>query len=225
MRIEAIEQKIGYKFRDQSLLGHALTHRSHGSPNNERLEFLGDSVLNCVIARVLFARFTSLAEGDLSRVRANLVNQQSLYDLATALDLGQHVMLGQGELRSGGTGRSSILADALEAIFGAVMVDGGFEAAADVISALFEPIVSTLDPTTVAKDPKTRLQEYLQGKRMSLPAYSVVDISGEAHDQLFRVECLIAPMSIQTFGEGSSRRAAEQDAAELAYELAMTDAG
>lgn len=220
MRTDAIEHKIGYKFKDQSLLGQALTHRSHSTPNNERLEFLGDSVLNCVIARVLFERFTSLAEGDLSRVRSNLVNQQSLYDVATTLDLGQYVMLGQGELRSGGTGRPSILADALEAIFGAVLLDGGFESAADVISALFEPIVSTLDPTAVAKDPKTRLQELLQGKRLSLPAYSVVEISGDAHDQLFRVECLVAPMSIQTFGEGASRRSAEQDAAQRAYALA-----
>ena len=220
MRFDAIEQKIGYEFKDQNLLKQALTHRSYGTPNNERLEFLGDSVLNCVIARVLFERFSALAEGDLSRVRANLVNQQALYDVATTLDLGQHVMLGQGELRSGGSGRPSILADALEAIFGAVLVDAGFEAAAGVITALFEPVVSALDPTAVAKDPKTRLQELLQGKRMPLPAYSVVDVSGEAHDQLFRVECLVAPMSIQTFGEGTSRRAAEQDAAQRAFELA-----
>lgn len=220
MRIDAIERKIGYKFKDQSLLSQALTHRSHGAPNNERLEFLGDSVLNCVVARVLFERFSSLAEGDLSRVRANLVNQQSLYDVATTLELGQHVMLGQGELRSGGSGRPSILADALEAVFGAVFLDAGFEAAANVITTLFEPVVSTLDPAAVAKDPKTRLQEFLQGRRMPLPAYSVVDVSGEAHDQTFRVECLVASMDIQTFGEGPSRRAAEQDAAQHAYDQA-----
>ncbi len=220
MHIDAIEHKLVYKFRDESLLMQALTHRSHGTSNNERLEFLGDSVLNCVIARLLFERFTSLAEGDLSRIRANLVNQQSLYDVATGLELGQHVMLGQGELRSGGAGRPSILADALEAIFGAVFLDAGFEAAADVISALFESIVDTLDPATVAKDPKTRLQEFLQGKRMSLPAYSVVTVSGAPHDQSFRVECLVAAMSIQTFGEGLSRRAAEQDAAQRAIDMA-----
>ena len=220
MRVDAIEQKIGYKFKDQNLLRQALTHRSHSTPNYERLEFLGDSVLNCVIARILYERFASLAEGDLSRVRANLVNQQSLYDVATTLGLGNHVMLGQGEMRSGGSGRPSILADALEAIFGAVLLDAGFEAAADVISALFDSIVSTLDPAAVAKDPKTRLQELLQGKRMSLPAYTVVEVSGEAHEQMFRVECLVGAMSIQTFGEGTSRRAAEQDAAQRAVEMA-----
>ena len=220
MRIDAIEHKLGYKFRDESLLKQALTHRSHGTPNNERLEFLGDSVLNCAIARLLFDRFTELAEGDLSRVRANLVNQQSLYDVAAGLELGQHVMLGQGELQSGGAGRPSILADALEAIFGAVFLDAGFEAAAGVISSLFESMVATLDPGAVAKDPKTRLQELLQGKRMPLPAYSVVSVSGAAHEQSFRVECLVAGMSIQTFGEGSSRRTAEQDAAQNAIDLA-----
>jgi len=220
MRSDALEHKLGYKFRDEALLEQALTHRSHGTANNERLEFLGDSVLNCVIARLLFERFSALAEGDLSRVRANLVNQQSLYDVATGLELGQHVMLGQGELRSGGSGRPSILADALEAIFGAVFQDAGFEAAADVISALFESIVATLDPTAVAKDPKTRLQELLQGKRMSLPAYTVVSVSGAAHEQSFRVECLVAAMGIQTFGEGSSRRAAEQVAAQNAIDVA-----
>jgi ribonuclease-3 len=222
MRIDVLEHKLGYKFRDEALLEQALTHRSHGTPNNERLEFLGDSVLNCVIASLLFERFSALAEGDLSRVRANLVNQQSLYDVATGLELGQHVMLGQGELRSGGSGRPSILADALEAIFGAVFLDTGFEAAAGVISALFESIVATLDPAAVAKDPKTRLQELLQGKRMSLPAYTVASVSGAAHDQSFRVECLVAAMGIQTFGDGSSRRAAEQEAAQNAIDIATT---
>jgi len=220
MRMDVLEHKLGYKFRDEALIEQALTHRSHGTPNNERLEFLGDSVLNCVIARLLFERFGALAEGDLSRVRANLVNQQSLYDVATGLELGQHVMLGQGELRSGGSGRPSILADALEAIFGAIFQDAGFEAAADVISTLFESIVATLDPAAVAKDPKTRLQELLQGKRMSLPAYTVVSVSGAAHEQSFRVECLVAAMGIQTFGEGSSRRAAEQGAAQNAIDIA-----
>jgi len=223
MRIDVLEHKLGYKFKDQALLPQALTHRSHGIPNNERLEFLGDSVLNCVIARLLFERFGALAEGDLSRVRANLVNQQSLYEVATELELGQHVMLGQGEMRSGGSGRPSILADALEAIFGAIFQDAGFEAAADVISALFESIVATLDPAAVAKDPKTRLQELLQGKRMSLPAYTVVSVSGAAHDQSFRVECLVEAMGIQTFGEGSSRRAAEQGAAQNAIDMATAN--
>jgi ribonuclease-3 len=220
MRSDAIERKLGYQFRDESLLAQALTHRSHSTPNNERLEFLGDSVLNCVIAHLLFERFSDLAEGDLSRVRANLVNQQSLYDIATGLELGQHVKLGQGELQSGGSQRPSILADALEAIFGAVFLDAGFEAAAGVISRSFESVIATLDPTAVAKDPKTRLQELLQGNRMSLPMYSVVSVSGAAHEQSFRVECLVAAMGIQTFGEGPSRRAAEQDAAQQAFDIA-----
>ncbi len=220
MHGDAIEQKLGYKFRDEGLLTQALTHRSHGSPNNERLEFLGDSVLNCVIAHLLFERFTALTEGDLSRVRANMVNQQSLFDVASGLELGQYVMLGQGELQSGGSGRPSILADALEAIIGAVFLDAGFVAASGVIQTLFDSVISTLDPAAVTKDPKTRLQELLQGKRMSLPAYSVVSVSGAAHDQSFRVECLVSAMSIQTFGEGSSRRAAEQDAAQSAIDIA-----
>jgi ribonuclease-3 len=222
MLTDVIELKLGYKFKDGGLLRQALTHRSQGTPNNERLEFLGDSVLNCVVARLLFERFTTLAEGDLSRVRANLVNQQSLFDVASELELGQHIMLGQGELRSGGAGRPSILADTLEAIFGAVFLDAGFEAAAAVISASFESVISTLDPAAVAKDPKTQLQELLQGKRMPLPAYSVVSVSGPAHDQSFRVECLIAGMGIQAFGEGTSRRAAEQDAAQHAIDSAAT---
>ncbi len=223
MQSSAIEDKIGYRFHDRKLLTQALTHRSHGTPHNERLEFLGDSVLNCVIATLLYQRFPEIAEGDLSRVRANLVNQQSLHDLATSLDLGLHVMLGQGELRSGGSARPSILADALEALFGAVFLEGGFEVVSDVIASLFEPVMSELDPTAVAKDPKTRLQELLQGKRMALPLYTVVNVSGQAHDQVFRVECTIEEMAIQTFGEGSSRRAAEQDAAEQAYTLAKAN--
>lgn len=222
MQTSAIEQKIGYRFKNRKFLSQALTHRSYGLPNNERLEFLGDSVLNCVIAKILYERFPGIAEGDLSRVRANLVNQQSLFDLASSLELGEFVMLGQGEIRSGGSKRPSILADAMEAIFGAVFLDAGFEAAADLISSLFDDVLSDLDPATVAKDPKTRLQEFLQGRRMSLPLYSVIDVSGQAHDQHFRVECAIEEMAIRTLGEGSSRRAAEQDAAKRAYTLART---
>jgi ribonuclease-3 len=223
MQVSAIEKKIGHHFQNRQLLKQALTHRSHGVPNNERLEFLGDSVLNCVVARILYDRFPEIAEGDLSRVRANLVNQQSLVDLAINLDLGEHVKLGQGEVRSGGSRRPSILADALEALFGAVFLDAGFDAAANVIIAMFNPVVSTMNPTAVVKDPKTRLQELLQGKRMSLPTYSVIDVIGQAHDQHFRVECTIGEMAIRTLGEGSSRRAAEQDAAEQAYTLAKAD--
>jgi ribonuclease-3 len=189
-------------------------------PHNERLEFLGDSVLNCAVARALYERFPDIPEGDLSRVRANLVNQQSLHSLATKLALGEHVLLGQGEQRSGGARRPSILADALEAIFGAIFVEAGFEEADRVVTSLFEPVFATLDPATVAKDPKTRLQEFLQGRRMPLPSYAVIEVRGEAHDQLFKVECTLEEMNIHTFGEGASRRAAEQDAARQAYALA-----
>ncbi len=223
MQASGIERKIGHRFRNTSLLNQALTHRSYGVPHNERLEFLGDSVLNCVVASLLYERFPQIAEGDLSRVRANLVNQQSLVDLANNIDLGAEVMLGQGELRSGGSERPSILADALEAIFGAVFLDAGFDTAAHVIVSMFEPVLSELDPAAVRKDPKTRLQELLQGRRMSLPSYTVVDVSGQAHDQHFRVECSVEELAIHTFGEGSSRRAAEQDAARQAYALAKAN--
>jgi len=223
MQTSAIEIKIGHRFQNRSLLNQALTHRSYGVPHNERLEFLGDSVLNCVIAQLLYQRFPALPEGDLSRVRANLVNQQSLVEVATTLELGEHVKLGEGEVRSGGSRRPSILADALEALLGAVFVDAGFEAVSQVLVSMFEPLLGKLDPAAVDKDPKTRLQELLQGKRMSLPVYNVVDISGEAHDQRFRVECTIAEMTICTFGEGTSRRAAEQDAADRAYTLATAN--
>ena len=223
MQASAIERKIGHRFQNRSLLNQALTHRSYGVPHNERLEFLGDAVLNFVIAKLLYERFPEIAEGDLSRVRANLVNQQSLVDLASNLQLGEHVMLGQGEMRSGGSKRPSILADALEALFGAVLLDAGFDAASNVIVSIFEPVVSDLDPAAVTKDPKTRLQEFLQGRRMSLPVYTVVDVSGQAHDQHFQVECALEQMAIRTIGEGSSRRAAEQDAAEQAYTLARVN--
>lgn len=223
MEDSSIERKIGHHFRNARLLHQALTHRSYGLPHNERLEFLGDSVLNCVIARLLYERFPELPEGDLSRVRANLVNQQSLFEIAGSLSLGEHILLGQGERLSGGSSRPSMLADALEALLGAVFVDAGFDTVSRVITALYDPVVSELDPTAVDKDPKTRLQEFLQGRKLSLPIYSIVDVSGEAHDQLFRVECLVADMNIRTFGEGTSRRSAEQDAAQRAHALVTTN--
>ena len=216
----AVEEKIGYRFENAELLRRALTHRSYGTPHNERLEFLGDSVLNCVIAKLLYERFPQLPEGDLSRVRANLVNQQSLFDVASAHGLGEYVLLGQGEQVSGGSSRPSILADTLEAIFGAVFLEAGFDTASEVIDRLYQPFVRQLDPTAVSKDPKTRLQELLQGRRLALPVYAIIDVSGEAHDQLFRVECRVADMNIRTSGEGPSRRAAEQAAAERAFALA-----
>jgi len=218
---EALFTRLGYRFKDPRLLRQALTHRSYGAPHNERLEFLGDGVLNCVVASLLYERFPNLAEGDLSRLRAHLVNQDTLSQLARLLDLGQHILLGEGELKSGGFRRPSILADAFEAILGAIFLDGGFEAAVEVIRRIHEPLLAELDPKSLGKDPKTLLQEYLQGRRLALPLYNVVSVKGEAHEQQFEVECVILELSIRTQGEGPSRRSAEQNAARSAYQLAL----
>lgn len=221
MDAEGISGKLGYAFRSPELLRRAFTHRSFGATHNERLEFLGDSVLNCVVSKVLFSAYPGLPEGDLSRVRAHLVNQQTLARLARDLRMGEAVLLGEGELRSGGRARPSILANALEALFGAVFLDGGFSAAEQVIGRLYTPVFRELDPQALGKDPKTRLQEYLQGRRMALPLYRVLETRGEAHQQQFQVECLVSEMQIRTVGEGASRRSAEQDAANRAYETAI----
>ncbi|HEX6829466.1 MAG TPA: ribonuclease III [Burkholderiales bacterium] len=213
-------QRLGHEFRDPSLLRQALTHRSFGSPHNERLEFLGDSVLNCVIARRLYDTFSDLPEGDLSRLRAHLVNQQKLAELGREIGLGDAVLLGEGEVHNGGRGRPSILANALEALLGAVFLDGGFAAADSVILRLYAGAFSGLDPQALGKDPKTLLQEFLQGRRIALPRYSVVATRGEAHEQRFQVECLVPELNIRATGEGTSRRAAEQEAARHAYEIA-----
>jgi len=221
MAHEALLRLLGYRFSDPLLLRQALTHRSYGAPHNERLEFLGDGVLNFIIASLLYERFPVLPEGDLSRLRAHLVNQETLSQLARTLDLGQYLLLGEGELKSGGFRRPSILADAFEGILGAIYVDGGFEAAVDVVRRIYEPLLAELDPKSLGKDPKTLLQEYLQGRRLSLPLYNVVSVSGEAHEQCFQVECVILELSIRAEGEGSSRRSAEQNAARSAYQLAV----
>jgi len=217
----ALLSRLGYQFENPGLLRQALTHRSHSTPHNERLEFLGDGVLNCVIASLLYDRFPRLPEGDLSRLRASLVNQDTLSRLASALDLGNELRLGEGELKSGGFRRPSILADALEALVGAIFLDGGFDRAADTIRTIYAPLLDALDPDRLGKDPKTLLQEYLQGKRLPLPQYNVVSVKGEAHDQQFQVECVIADLEIRAAGEGQSRRSAEQSAARRAYELAV----
>jgi len=217
----ALLSRLGYQFENPGLLRQALTHRSHSTPHNERLEFLGDGVLNCVIASLLYDRFPRLPEGDLSRLRASLVNQDTLSRLAVALDLGNELRLGEGELKSGGFRRPSILADALEALVGAIFLDGGFDRAADTIRTIYAPLLDALDPDRLGKDPKTLLQEYLQGKRLPLPQYNVVSVKGEAHDQQFQVECVIADLEIRASGEGQSRRSAEQSAARRAYELAV----
>ena len=218
MQGDALTKVLAYRFKDEALLRTALTHRSYGSPHNERLEFLGDSVLNCLIADTLYRRFPRLTEGELSRARAILVRQQTLYERALELGLGEMLRLGEGELKSGGAQRPSILADALEALIGAVYLDGGFGAARRVVARIFGPVLERTDPAAVLeKDAKTLLQEYLQGKHIPLPRYSIVATEGEAHCQRFTVECSIPQLAIRTLGEGPSRRAAEQSAAERAY--------
>jgi len=221
IEISALEQRLGYQFANRELLAQAVTHRSHGAVHNERLEFLGDAVLNCTIAQLLFHKFGRLNEGDLSRLRANLVKQQSLAEIAERLELSQFLRLGEGERKSGGFRRPSILADTLEAAVGAVFVDRGFEAAREVITRLFEPVLKSVDPKTLGKDSKTLLQEFLQGKRLPLPQYSVVETRGAAHNQEFEVECTVAKLDISVRGSGRSRRAAEQSAAKLALEAAQ----
>lgn len=211
-----LEAGLGYSFRQPRLLAQALTHRSFGSPNNERLEFLGDSVLNCVIALALFERFDQLKEGDMSRLRASLVRQEALHRVAETLGLGSCLSLGEGEMKSGGFRRPSILADALEAIFGAVLLDSDFDTARRLILHLFEPLLAEVDPATPAKDPKTALQEFLQGRRRALPHYQLRGTRGEAHAQQFEVDCIMADIQLTTTGTGASRRAAEQDAAQRA---------
>jgi ribonuclease-3 len=219
--LDALQERLGYRFATGSLLRQALTHRSHGATHNERLEFLGDSVLNCAVASLLYEKFGKLDEGDLSRVRANLVKQQALFEVAQRLELSACLLLGEGEQKSGGFRRPSILADTLEAVFGAIFLDGGFDAAQQAIRRLYEPVLRNVDPNTLGKDAKTLLQEWLQSRKIPLPVYAVVATHGAAHNQLFEVECLVPKLSIQVLGSGGSRRAAEQAAAKLALEQAQ----
>ena len=218
---DRLRDRLDYEFRDPDLLHEALTHRSFGIPHNERLEFVGDAVLNCAVALILFERFPATQEGELSRARANLVNRDTLAQIARQIDLGAHIRLGEGEQKSGGANRSSIIADALEAVIGAVFFDGGFSAARAVIDRIYADLLRAADPTTLGKDPKTRLQEWLQARRHPVPEYAIVATSGEPHAQLFEVDCKIAPLSLITHGSGSSRRAAEQEAAAAALARIM----
>ena len=211
-----VKNGLGYPFKNPALLLQALTHRSFAANNNERLEFLGDSVLNFIIAHQLYLRFTRLPEGDLSRLRAQLVKESSLADIAFGLNLGDELKLGEGELKSAGWRRPSILADALEAIIGAVYIDGGFAQAEVLVLKLYTEKLANIDPKIIDKDAKSQLQEYLQGKKIELPDYNVLAIDGEAHAQTFRMQCVINKLNISTVGEGSSRRIAEQQAAQLA---------
>lgn len=221
MEIMEVQRRLGYQFNNSDLLRRALTHRSHGTVHNERLEFLGDSVVNCTIALALYQKFPHLPEGELSRLRASLVSQPALATLAESLDLGRHLALGDGELKSGGGRRPSILSDALEAVLGAVLLDGGFEAARQVVYGIFKAPLASINPSTTGKDAKTLLQEWLQRKRQALPRYAVVAIRGEAHEQEFEVECVLEHLNIRSTGKGVSRRRAEQEAALQAYQLAL----
>jgi ribonuclease III len=212
-------RQLGHVFKQPQLLQRALTHRSYAPDHYERLEFLGDSILGCVIAKYLYNEFPDLSEGDLSRLRSNLVKESTLVLFAQQLDLGSQLKLGEGELKSGGFRRPSILADAVEALFGAIFLDGGFAAAEQAVLNLFVPYLAQVDMKTLGKDAKTLLQEYLQGRRLALPGYSVVETLGVAHEQLFQVECTIPLLKITTHGKGTSRRNAEQQAALAAYQI------
>jgi ribonuclease-3 len=209
----ALQRRLQHEFSDPSLLGRALTHRSFSADHNERLEFLGDSVLNLAVSDLLYSKLSTLPEGDLSRVRANLVKQDTLHQLSVALGLPEVIRLGEGEVRSGGQKRPSILADALEAVIGAVYLDGGFAAAQALVHRLFKAVEVNPQMDAIGKDPKTELQEWLQGRKMKLPAYRVVATLGVAHKQTFDVECEIVELHLAERGIGGSRRAGEQAAA------------
>jgi ribonuclease III len=222
---EWLRDCVGYECRDPKLLEAALTHRSAGGAHNERLEFLGDAILNFVVAMVVYREFANADEGDLSRFRASLVSGESLAVIAAELGVGDRLHLGSGELKSGGFRRKSILADGLEAIFGAIYLDGGFQAAQDAIERLFVPRLASLPSAMELKDPKTRLQEALQARGLAIPIYLVESISGKAHAQMFRVSCAVQSLSMVATGEGASRRAAEQTAAkQILEQIAATRA-
>ncbi|WP_295479740.1 ribonuclease III [Sutterella sp.] len=216
--LSQLEERIGYEFTDKKLLRRAVTHRSFAAEHNERLEFLGDSVLNCVIGYALFLRDKHFNEGELSRVRANLVCEGTLHEIAQRISVSDFLYLGEGEIKTGGTHRPSILADAMEAIFGAVFREAGFETAQGVILRLYEPILTGLTPEKMSKDPKTRLQELLQGEHLPRPEYNILHTMGAAHERSFECECRIDALKIVTTGKATSRRSAEQTAAEAAFE-------
>jgi ribonuclease-3 len=210
---------LGVSFNSSELLEQALTHRSAGQPHNERLEFLGDAILGMIVAERLFTLFPEASEGQLSRLRAQLVKRDTLAKIAREISLGEYLRMGSGELRAGGQSRDSTLSDALEAFLGAVYLDLGTNAVEEVFNSLFEERLQQLDLSRSVKDPKTRLQEYLQSRNLALPEYSVTATSGKQHQQLFEVECSLPDLDITARGEGRSRRKAEQDAASNALEL------
>jgi len=218
---EELYTKLHYHFNDPSLMKQALTHRSKGSQHNERLEFLGDSIINCIVAEVLYQQFPEATEGDLSRWRAVLANRESLGDLARQFDLGHYLYLGPGELKSGGEQRQSILSCAIEAVVGAMYLDGGFEVTRKTVLQWYEPLLQSLSSASSHKDPKTLLQEYLQAKHLPLPLYQIDDIQGAAHKQMFIISCSVEGLPEKTVGRGTSRRRAEQAAAEAMLGVLM----
>jgi len=220
-RQASLSRIIHYTFNDPSFMIMALTHRSFSAQHNERLEFLGDSVLSFLIASELYKRFPRIDEGDLSRLRAQLVKESSLSTIATSMGLCDFIRLGEGELKSAGWRRPSILADTFESMIGAIYLDGGIEPTHQFVLRFFETQLNEIDPKLIQKDPKTLLQELLQSKRSDLPIYTVVSIEGEAHSQTFTIECYIKKSNIKTQGVGNSRRIAEQEAASKAFQLML----
>ncbi|MEX1993332.1 MAG: ribonuclease III [Steroidobacteraceae bacterium] len=213
-----LQDRLGCTLADDALLQRALTHRSYGADNNERLEYLGDAVLSFVVAELLFRHFPGASEGELSRYRASLVSGEALAVFAAGIGLGEWLRLGDGEMKSGGQRRATILADALEALFGAIYLDRGLDAVRAVAKRIFSERLATLPSAAELKDAKTRLQEWLQGRGHALPAYTVLEVSGEPHDQRFRVRCDVGELAITAEADGNSRRRAEQEAAQRVLE-------
>ena len=214
--LKILEKSIKYKFKDDNLLTLAMTHRSHSGMNNERLEFLGDSILNFVVADLLFKKFNDLDEGDLSRLRSQLVKEEPLSKLGNELKIGDFLNLGVGELKSSGWRRPSILADAFEALIGAIFIDGGMKSAYKFIEDSYADLIEKINPKEIYKDPKTILQEFLQAQKVPLPSYEVINVEGEAHNQLFTVTCVVSKFDVMVEGGGRSRKIAEQEAAKEA---------
>ncbi|TDR31693.1 ribonuclease III [Hydromonas duriensis] len=215
----SLQHQLGYLFTDVKLLRQALTHRSYAQNHYERLEFLGDGVLNCSIARCLYDQFKDIKEGELSRIRAHLVKQDTLVLIAQDLSVSKYLLLGEGEMKSGGLNRPSILADAVEAMIGAIFLEAGFDVAQSVVARLYAPLLKNIDPSSAGKDAKTQLQERLQGQKLPVPKYDIIEIQGAAHEQVFTVSCFIEALQVRTQGEGSTRRLAEQQAARLAMDV------
>ncbi|UXH77603.1 ribonuclease III [Roseateles amylovorans] len=211
--LDALQQRLGYRFSQAALLQRALTHRSFGQQHNERLEFLGDAVLNLTVSTLLFDRFMGSDEGDLTRIRAHLVREDSLHKLALQLQMPEALRMSEGEARGGGAQRPSILADALEAVIGAAFLDGGYDAARTIVQRLLGDLIAGSGIDNWAKDAKTALQEWLQARRLPVPAYRIVETRGQAHAQTFTVECQVASLNLAKNGDGRSRRIAEQEAA------------